>query len=407
ASQLEDNPDHNMTETQVKYASVIRTSGNDLLTLLNSILDLAKVESGTVTAERTELVLGDLRDNLLAEFEPVARGGSLQFRVEVDRNAPHMIVTDPQRLQQIVKNLLTNAFKFTESGEVVVNIGVAEDGWSSGSESMSTAAGVLAIAVTDTGIGVPAEQQGRIFEAFAQGDGTTARVYGGTGLGLSICRELAILLGGEISVRSAAGQGSTFTLYIPLGREAVGKPSAIRPSTSTPPERSGVRAAEQVLAAYEGPARDLRRSDLITDTAFKGTTVLIVDDDFRNIFAMTALLERGDADVIAVESGPDALAVLQERPVDIVLMDIMMPIMDGYETMMAIREMDGLETLPVIAVTGKVMPGERQRCLDAGATDYVPKPVDTAELVAVIGPWLRGSAVMSGVTGTLPSPPAS
>jgi two-component system chemotaxis sensor kinase CheA len=257
---------------------------------------------------------------------------------------------------------------------------------------------VLAFSVTDSGIGIAPEEHQRIFEAFAQGDGSTARVYGGTGLGLSISRELAALLHGEVTLTSTPGQGSTFTIYLPVGLTQTSTiPAPIAASTSNPPERSGQLAASQVVSKLKSGVTEEDRSDRLTDDAFGGTKVLVVDDDFRNIFAMTALLERGNADVTVAESGSDALAILADRSdIDIVLMDIMMPVMDGYETIRAIRQLERFKALPIIAVTGKVMAGERQRCLDAGATDYVPKPVDTSELIAVVGPWLRGSRVMNG-----------
>src|SRR5664280_2482778 len=188
AEQLQDNPDHNMTETQVEYASVIRASGNDLLSLLNSILDLAKVESGTVTVEMNVVSVGQLRAALLREFEQVAQVKGLGYSVDITPGTPAELVTDRQRLHQIMTNLLANAFKFTQHGEIHVQVGPAEDGWNSESESLIAAPSVVALAVRDTGIGIEAGQQARVFEPFAQGDGTTARLYGGTGLGLSISR---------------------------------------------------------------------------------------------------------------------------------------------------------------------------------------------------------------------------
>jgi signal transduction histidine kinase/HAMP domain-containing protein/ActR/RegA family two-component response regulator len=388
AEQLEDNPEHNLTDTQVEYAKVIRASGNDLLNLLNSILDLAKVESGTAAVEMADLSIGHLRTGLLREFENVARGKGVGYSIDVAPGSPDDIVTDPQRLRQILKNLLANAFKFTEHGEVHVQVSLAESGWSPQTESLAKARSVLALTVSDTGIGIAPDQQKRIFEAFAQGDGTTARLYGGTGLGLSISRELAGLLGGEITVTSAPGEGSTFTVYLPLGRPAVAHAAA----AGATPAPNGSGSPDPAIVAMK-PAPGLRRdrhpSDRSSQTAFAGMKILLVDDDFRNIFAMSALLERGHAEVTVAESGPDALAALERVPdIDVVLMDIMMPVMDGYATIRAIRMLDQFRSLPIVAVTGKVMAGERQRCIDAGATDYVPKPIDTAELIAVLAPWL-------------------
>ena len=388
AEQLEDNPDKNMTETQVKYASIIRASGNDLLSLLNGILESAKVESGTVALTMTDVSLGDLCGTLLSEFDQVARGKGLDFSVELNP-ATDNIVTDLQRLRQILKNLLSNAFKFTERGGVNVHVGTAVDGWSANSVTLAHAPCVLALSISDTGIGVAAEQQERIFEEFAQGDGSTARLYGGTGLGLSISRQLVGLLGGEITLASTPEHGSTFTVYLPG--------TAPRVPTASP--RAGTTRSLPSIQLVGSSVPEVRLagsvivdppSDSSDPAALDGTSVLVVDDDFRNLFALTALLERNHATVTIAESGAEALAVLERAPqIDIVLMDIMMPGMDGYETIRAIRALEHLRALPIIAVTGKVVSGERERCLAAGANDYVPKPVDTADLFAALGPWLQ------------------
>jgi CheY-like chemotaxis protein len=386
AQQLDDNPDKNMTPTQVEYASVIHASGNDLLELLNSILDLAKVESGTVTADMADVSVAELRTTLIREFEHVAQANGLAYSIDLTPNSPHVIVTDPQRLRQILKNLLANAFKFTEAGTVHMQIGTADNGWNQDITSLAQADAVIAFAVTDTGIGIHAEQQQQIFEAFAQGDGTTARLYGGTGLGLSISRELVSLLGGELTVTSTPGQGSTFTVYLPAGQAAADTAPA---SHARVAEREPLSPSQRKRHTSSGERPQPMGSSGYADGAIEGTKILVVDDDFRNIFAMSALLERGHADVTVAESGADAIAALQRAPdFDVVLMDIMMPVMDGYETIQAIRAIDQFQDLSIVAVTGKVIPGERQRCLDAGADDYVPKPVDTAELLAALRPWL-------------------
>jgi signal transduction histidine kinase/CheY-like chemotaxis protein/HAMP domain-containing protein len=402
AEQLRDNPENTMTDTQVEYASVILNSGQDLLTLLNSILELAKVESGTVTAELGEVSVGKLRTSLLREFEQVAANGGLEYSIEVADGTPEQIVTDAQRLRQILMNLLANAFKFTEHGGVRVAIGRAKDGWSPDTQSLVRAPAVISVAITDTGIGIDAEEQQRIFEAFAQGDGSTARLYGGTGLGLSISRELAILLGGEIKLVSTPGRGSTFTVYLPLGGTATPAsddkvPVFAKPTTEEIP--TGPPNPEEFpwTPAVADHGTDEDGHNGLDDHPLTGLEVLVVDDDFRNIFALTALLERGHAVVTAAESGAEAITALEESPgIDVVLMDIMMPGMDGYTTMRAIRELDQFKSLPIIAVTGKVVGGERERCVEAGATDYVPKPVNTVELLAAIEPWLPMAARPGG-----------
>jgi len=387
ADQLKGNPDHNMTDTQVQYASVISTSGEELLALLNSILDLAKAESGTIEAELGELSVGTLRRVLLDEFELVAEGKGLAYSIDLAEGTPETIVTDAQRLRQILKNLLANAFKFTQHGSVHVRVSVANE-VNRQTRVHAHAPSVLAFAVSDTGIGIDGEQQQRIFEAFAQADGTTARLYGGTGLGLSISRELAAVLGGEISLTSEPGQGSTFTLYLPANSREV---SVTRvPADSSPvkpvrpaPSSSVHTGLDQASNCDRTP--DLRQADGEPEEDLCGTKILIVDDEYRNIFALSALLERANAEVLVAESGSEALATLQQVPdVSIVLMDIMMPFMDGYETMRAIRALDQFAALPMIAVTGKVMAGERQRCIDAGANEYASKPINTSELLTVV-----------------------
>ncbi|MDQ1533399.1 MAG: hypothetical protein QOF28_1160, partial [Actinomycetota bacterium] len=392
AQQLEDNPGGNMTPTQVEYATVIHSSGNELLNLLNGILDLAKVESGTVTAENAAVLVDNLRTGLVREFEPVARRKSLTFSVDVARDCPATIVTDSQRLRQILTNLLSNAFKFTERGTVRVGIGLAGGGWSPETKTLAQATGVLAVWVTDTGIGIDPVHQQRVFEAFAQGDGTTARLYGGTGLGLSISRELVGLLGGELAVSSTLGEGSTFSIYLPwepTPPAPVVAPAPVLPAT---PPAPSIRRSYETVAQTTVRTPDRPRSIGPEASVIEGMKILLVDDDFRNIFALSALLERGHADVVIAESGREALEILERvGDIDIVLIDIMMPIMDGYETMRAIRSIERFEGLPIIAVTGKVVAGERQRCLDAGANDYVPKPVDQAELLAALRPWLPAS----------------
>jgi signal transduction histidine kinase/HAMP domain-containing protein len=216
AGELKANPDQNLTEAQVQYATIIESSGTDLLRLLNDVLDLAKVESGTVALEVGDLTLVDLQDALEREFRHVADQQGVSFSVELAPDTPAVIVTDPGRLRQVLKNLLANAFKFTERGGVIVRVGRPEPGWRAANGNLGGRDAVIAFSITDTGIGIAADLQQRIFEAFAQADGTTARQYGGTGLGLSISRELAQLLGGEIALKSTLGQGSTFTVHLPL-----------------------------------------------------------------------------------------------------------------------------------------------------------------------------------------------
>ncbi len=405
AEQLEDNPEGNLTERQVQFAHVIRSSGVDLLKLLNDILDLAKVESNTVHLEISELPLAELREAMLQTFQPIADDQGLKFSVELDDRLPATMTTDPHRLRQVLKNLMSNAFKFTSQGEVTLRLESSSGGWDPTHQRLARADSVIALVITDTGIGIRDELHATIFEAFAQADGSTAREYGGTGLGLSISRNLVELLGGEITVTSEPGRGSTFTVYLPV--EAAGV--VVETSRNITPEAGELIAslptpaangkATSVSNGKPAPSIQATPSPLLVaaaepdpqgffDGAAAGTTVLVVDDDFRNIFALTALLERGDLQVVSAESGQDALKALEEKPeIDIVLMDIMMPGMDGYETIDAIRKRPQLADLPIVAVTGNVVGGERERCIAAGASDYIPKPVNTAELLRALSKW--------------------
>ena len=251
AEQLEDNPEGNLTARQVQFAHVIRTSGADLLKLLNDILDLAKIESNTVNLEIGTLSLADLRDTMVQIFEPVADAQHTQFSAELDDRLPATMTTDPHRLRQVLKNLLSNAFKFTERGEVGLRMELAEAGWNPANRRLSQADSVIALIVGDTGIGIKDELHSSVFEAFAQADGTTAREYGGTGLGLSISRNLVDQLGGEIALDSAPGHGSTFTVYLPLELERgmTATSDSITAALVTPPPNGKTAHRE-----FRGPA---------------------------------------------------------------------------------------------------------------------------------------------------------
>ena len=216
SQQLADNSAGNLVPKQIEFARNVNSSGSDLLNLINDILDLSKIESGTVSVEVEEIAFADLRDTIDRNFRHVAEDKNLPFHVDFAADLPRAIASDSKRLQQILKNLLSNAVKFTSQGHVDVRVGFAQAGWSVDHPVLSKTQQVIAFAVEDTGIGVAPEKQRLIFEAFQQADAGTSRKYGGTGLGLAISRELAALLGGEIRLTSAQGQGSTFTLYLPL-----------------------------------------------------------------------------------------------------------------------------------------------------------------------------------------------
>jgi len=383
---LSDNVGGNLTTKQVEFAKTIHSSGAELLALINDILDLAKIESGTVTLNIADEEFRDICDSVERTFRQVASDKDLEFQLSTDERLPATVETDGKRLQQILTNLLSNAFKFTARGSVRLAIAPADRGWSPGHPALDRADGVVAFSVIDTGIGIPPNKQRLIFEAFQQADGTTSREFGGTGLGLSISRELARLLGGEIRVASTPGEGSTFTLYLPLAHHAAGEPV---PSVA-PPQADfiapPVAAAPPPSEPEEGGAEERDADRAQEDLA--GRTVLVVDDDIRNVFALTSALEARGLRVVHAESGKEGIDLLKRRhgvdtaAVDAVLMDVMMPGLDGHDTIRIVRKLEGCRDLPILAVTAKAMLGDREKCLEAGANDYVAKPVDIDELMA-------------------------
>jgi signal transduction histidine kinase/HAMP domain-containing protein/CheY-like chemotaxis protein len=648
--QLADNAETNLTGRQVEYANTIHDAGQDLLNLISDILDLSKIESGTVSVESEDLEFAILKDSIERTFRHEAEARELEFSAHLSDTLPPSIDTDPKRLQQVLKNLLSNALKFTEQGSVELDIFEADDGWTAGHPILDHASKVLAFAVTDTGIGIPIDQQKIVFEAFQQGDSGTARMHGGTGLGLAISRELAQLLGGEIKISSEPGTGSVFTLFLPAtymgaalpperevemlsaldsrspaflinvesqvikddrghleanddvllivdgdadsagvvlklarslgfkgivalrGSDALRlarthQPLAISLEMTLPdmagwavlwqlkqdwstrhipvqlftddakqheavaygavsllckpvdtdrlkdelarlhqlarrnqrqllvvesvsdesasiasllnipevrtfvaesaedglrllgtqvfdcvvvdmelPDMSGldllgavqhdrelanvpfvlynrtelsedqgrlreVISAKVALREAASPDRLLEEcalflhlpisrlpqhhQDMLTalyesDRMLAGKRVLIVDDDERNIFALSTVLERHSLEVLAANTGRDAIRIIEETPgISLVLIDIMMPEMDGYETMQNIRANHRFFRLPIVALTAKAMKGDREKCLAAGASDYLAKPVDVDRLVSVLRVWLH------------------
>ena len=370
---LAQNAEGNLTPKQVEYAQVIHSSGTDLLHLINDILDLSRVEAGKLEIHPERFATKTLADDLRAVFGPLTADKGLDFAIEVSPDAPAELFTDNQRLRQILHNLLSNAVKFTERGGVELNIGLGEVAGSGPTRSEPRAGSAeqcLAFSVSDTGIGISAENLEIIFAAFQQGDGTTSRRYGGTGLGLAICRELAAQLGGLVTARSAPGKGSTFTLCLPLADPDSGEASALR---------DGELAEVTVTPGIAAGAHD----------SLYGRKVLIVDDDPRNAFAITSILELYGLTVMHAANGRKGIETLQAADdIDIVLMDVMMPELDGYATAAAIRDIPGFADLPLIAVTARAMRGDRDKSITAGASDYVTKPVDTEELLTCMERWL-------------------
>jgi HAMP domain-containing protein/signal transduction histidine kinase/CheY-like chemotaxis protein len=661
---LSENAEGNLTTKQVDFARTVYSAGAELLALINDILDLSKIESGTMSVDLGEVLLTDLKDDLERTFKQVAEDKGLDLKISIEKSAGQSMFTDSKRLQQVLRNFLSNAIKFTDGGSVHLRIFQTNVGWTPGITTLDTAERVLAFAISDTGIGIEPEKQKIIFEAFQQADGTTSRKYGGTGLGLAISREISNLLGGEIQVDSQIGQGSTFTFYIPqvqvyVGhmvhlqsnrepqreskaalreRDEVGEVEVLEPSLKD--DRENIKPGDKVLLIMEDDlhfaglmlslarehgfkclvtgsgetgllltrrykpaaitldlkladgdgwtvldrlkhdpasrhipvqvvssderralglklgaigylekpvtrdaldiafatiksfvnrrsrrllvveddeatrtgilelvgngdletmtvgtakdalkalqkkrfdcmvvdlglpdmtgfeliekvkkikqfedipivvytARDLTKSEreqlgknahsiivkgtqspeqLLDETtlflhrieenlpeqkrkilrqmhlvqpALADRTVLVIDDDVRNIFALTSVLERHAVKVLYAENGRDGINILKENEssIDCILLDVMMPGLDGYQTMQEIREEDRFKNLPIIALTAKAMKGDREKCLEAGASDYISKPVDTEQLISMIRIWLSKSERFGG-----------
>ncbi|MFJ9576448.1 HAMP domain-containing protein [Streptomyces sp. NPDC101191] len=542
AQLLAQNPTRNLTAKQVEYAGIIHSAGSDLLQLINDILDLSKVEAGKMDLNPERVALRRLLDYVEATFRPLISQKSLTFTVSTAAGVPVDLITDDSRLRQVLRNLLSNAVKFTEQGSVELRIEPASD--DELPATVHRGGPVVAFRVADTGIGIAPENLEAIFGAFQQADGTTNRKYGGTGLGLSISREIAYLLGGALTVTSVPGEGSTFTLYLPVTRpdfteqpalpasttDAAELPPAATPDQGGAPAPLGrpgapsVRPTRRLLVIEERPrgllalvaenavtelaadgghadredieliavvgpqeaatalatqafhcvvldvdmadgdalrfldamdgdealrtvpvlahnnrrlAADQERAlqelarrrplellssldelrerialhlsaeqpgDVVPlvrgehrapapqtiDTALHGRTVLVVDDDARNLYALSGILELHGITVLHAENGRKGIETLLAQPaVDLVLMDVMMPEMDGYTATARIREMPQYAELPVIAVTAKAMRGDREKSIASGASDYVTKPVDADELIACVGRWLN------------------
>ncbi|MFJ5530865.1 HAMP domain-containing protein [Streptomyces sp. NPDC093261] len=439
AKLLADNAEGNLSPKQVEFAETIHGAGSDLLQLINDILDLSKVEAGKMDVSPTRIALVQLVDYVEATFRPLTAEKGLDFSVRVSPELPATLHTDEQRLLQVLRNLLSNAVKFTDTGAVElvirpaggdVPMAIREQLLEAGSLREPDAA-LIAFSVADTGIGIAASKMRVIFEAFKQADGTTSRKYGGTGLGLSISREIARLLGGEIHAQSEPGRGSTFTLYLPL--HPIELPPQGYAQLAPAMEADELLASEAELSAPDietpaevksyqetqnGPAALFRRRRRAVSAGvqrgagggqepwpgeqqegpqprrgvrFDSEKVLIVDDDIRNVFALTSVLEQHGLSVLYAENGREGIEVLEQHDdVAVVLMDIMMPEMDGYATTTAIRRMPQFAGLPIIALTAKAMKGDREKAIESGASDYVTKPVDPDHLLSVMEQWMRG-----------------
>jgi HAMP domain-containing protein/CheY-like chemotaxis protein/signal transduction histidine kinase len=365
--QLTDNPEGNLTLKQVEFAKTIHGAGTDLLNLISDILDLSKIESGTVTVDAEEVFFSNLLDMVARPFRHEADNRQLSFEVHADPNLGRTITTDTKRLQQVLKNLLSNAFKFTAQGGVRLNVALALGGWSAEHPVLSQAPAVVAFEVTDTGIGIPQEKQKIIFEAFQQADASTSRKYGGTGLGLAISRELASLLGGEIHLRSASGSGSTFTLYLPL--KYVGPSASSHAATATSTSSNAAHqlaglhtAAERTVEPIPDDRMDIQAGDAI---------LLIVEDDPHYARILVDLARDKGFKALLAMRGDDALNLAKQYQPTAVSLDVFLPDMLGWNVLSQLKQNPLTRHIPVQIVS---LDEDRQHGLARGAFAFVNKP---------------------------------
>jgi CheY-like chemotaxis protein/signal transduction histidine kinase/HAMP domain-containing protein len=372
--QLGDNPDGNLTPKQVEFARTMHGAGTELLNLISDILDLSKIESGTVTVEAEEIGFSKLQDMVARPFRHEAETRSIAFETNLDKNLGRTMTTDAKRLQQILKNLLSNAFKFTDKGGVRLSITEVVSGWNPDHPVLGTAPKVVAFEVSDTGIGIPPEKQKIIFEAFQQADASTSRKYGGTGLGLAISRELANLLGGEIQLRSTPGVGSAFTLYLPVNY--VGP--AIREQQSNNARPLQTRVVTGALLA-EPPAEEVEDDrDLI---APDDNVLLIVEDDAHYARIMVNLAHDDGLKVLVATTGAEALSLANEYKPMAISLDVFLPDMLGWSVLSHLKRNPATRHIPVQIVT---LDEDRQHGLSRGAFSFLTKPTTVEGLESAL-----------------------
>ncbi len=387
---LTENKDGNLSEKQIEYAQTIHSSGTDLLSLINDVLDLSKVEAGKMPVNATDVSISELKSSLERSFGAVAHEKGLDFTVTIAEDVPATIRTDAQRLEQVLRNLLSNAVKFTPSGSVKVSVRKADTGRRFANSVLDTAPSVLAFAVTDTGLGIAKEKQRLIFEAFQQADGTTSRKFGGTGLGLSISREIARLLGGEIRVESAPDKGSTFTLFLPAEYQESSGPGRRTPRTTQVP----VLDVAVATHAYPNPtwrptpsrgtaAVPERRAEqyLVQDDRLNiepgDRTILIVESDLNFAKVLLDMARDKHFKGLVALDGDGALTAANEFRPDAITLDIDLPGMDGWKVLERLKHNPATRHIPVHVISGIE---RRQQGLKAGAIAYLEKPVSQAAL---------------------------
>jgi len=370
--QLADNPEKNLSSKQEEFARTIHGAGSDLLNLITDILDLSKIESGTVTVLAEEVVVESLLESVVRPFRHEAENRHLSLEVTVDPELDRTVVTDSKRLQQVLKNLLSNAFKFTEQGGVRVRATRAGNGWNADHPVLSRATSVIAFEVSDSGIGILPEKQRIIFEAFQQADAGTSRKYGGTGLGLAISRELANLLGGEIQLRSTPGVGSAFTIYLPqayVGPTGAAVEARLRPASLSLP----LPRAERVQEAVSDDRNDLDGAAAV---------LLIVEDDPHYARLVADLARAEGFKVLVASRGADALALAREHRPTAVSLDVFLPDMLGWAVLNQLKQDPAMRHIPVQMLT---LDDNRQHGLARGAFGFLAKPATAERLQEALG----------------------
>jgi HAMP domain-containing protein/signal transduction histidine kinase/DNA-binding response OmpR family regulator len=360
--QLTDNPEGNLTSRQVEFARTIHSAGSDLLNLISDILDLSKIESGTVTVEAEEIYFANIVATVARPFRHEAEARQLLFETVVDPSLGPSFSTDAKRLQQVLKNLLSNAFKFTSQGGVKLNVSAAVGGWSPDHPVLSESPVVIAFEVSDSGIGIPLDKQKIIFEAFQQADASTSRKFGGTGLGLAISRELAALLGGEIQLRSRPDVGSTFTLFLPLRYVGPSSSSTGSDTATPPPVRLLPAQPERSIEPVADDRHDLAPGEPL---------LLVVEDDAHYMRIMIDLAHEKGFKVVATTRGEDAVELAKQYQPTAISLDVFLPDMLGWNVLSQIKQDPLTRHIPVQIVT---LDEDRQHALSRGAFAFVPKP---------------------------------
>ena len=374
--------DSHLDDEQRDYLQKIQLSARNLLALINDILDFSKIESGHMAIERTEFNLDDILEQIFTVNQQKAEERGIDFLITRDCSIPDHLIGDPLRLSQILTNLASNAIKFTPDGQVNISVKPLQ-------QSEQTL--ILRFSVTDSGIGISKAQQEKLFDAFTQADDSTTRHYGGTGLGLAICKQLCALMNGDIQVSSEQGKGSVFTVDMPF---------EIASDTVGVLHGQDVSAGSVISGTQSAREFSYDRSDGAEQPLCSDNTILLVEDNAINTQVSVALLKKYGFEVICAENGIQALELLEQKSeqIDLVLMDVQMPVMDGYTAAQELRKQDRFKQLPIIALTANAISGDREKSLEAGMNDYLSKPLEPENLFNMLRKWLPDQPQQSTTT---------